>query len=157
MKTFEFWKFCLQDRGPRTRSGRRSAAPLNTIGQKVTLEITTEDLEKAELYIQRSAQRIHFAKELEEVTKKGIFTPNSRCELKWQKSHLSKLDPYMDKNAILRVGSRLLNAEMDEDAKCPMILPRKDSNVRAMLDYVHKYKLKHAGPKHMLNTLRQEG
>ena len=33
---------------------------------------------------------------------------------------------------------------------------RKDPNIRAMLDYVHKYKLKHAGPKHML-TLRQEG
>ena len=63
----------------------------------------------------------------------------------------------MDKNAILRVGSRLLNAEIDDDAKCPMILPRKDPNVRAMLDYVHKYKLKHAGPKHMLNSLRQGG
>ena len=51
----------------------------------------------------------------------------------------------------------LVNAEIDDDAKCPRILPRKDQNIRAMLDYVHKYKLKHAGPKHMLNTLRQDG
>ena len=47
-------------------------------------------------------------KNLEEVTKKGIFTPNSRCELKLQKSHLRKLDPYMDENAILQVGSCLM-------------------------------------------------
>ena len=109
--------------------------PPNPIGQKVTLEITVEDLEKAELYIQRSAQRIHFVKELEEVTKKGIFTPNSRGELKLQKSHLRKLDPYMDENAILWVGSRLVNADIDDDAKFPIILPRKDANIRAMAEY----------------------
>ena len=90
LKTFKFLSKMIC---PKTRSGRRTATPLNTIDQKVTLEITTDDLEKAELYIQRSAQRVHFAKELEEVTKKGIFTPNSRCELKLQKSHLRKLDP----------------------------------------------------------------
>ena len=104
--------------------GRRTTTLPNTLGQKVTLEITVEDLEKAELYIQRSAQRVHFVKELQEVTQKGIFTLNSRCELKLQKSHLRKLDPYLDENAILRVGSHLVNAEIDDDAKFPIILPR---------------------------------
>ena len=49
----------------------------------------------------------------------------------------------MDKYVILRVGSRLINAEIDDDAKFPIVLPRKDANVRAMIEYTHKYILKH--------------
>lgn len=40
-------------------------------------------------------------------------------------SQLYKLDPFIDDNKIMRVGGRLRRANIDEDMKHPVILPKK--------------------------------
>ena len=69
-------------------------------------------------------------------------------------SKVRALNPFVDKNGFLRVGSRLVKADIDEVAKAPAILPRKDNIVRSIIRYFHQRDL-HAGPKHVLNELRQ--
>ena len=62
--------------------------------------------------------------------------------------------PVVDEKGMMRVGSRLVNADIGHDEKYPMILPSKDPNVASLIHYEHHQDL-HAGPKHVLCQLRR--
>ena len=64
------------------------------------------------------------------------------------------LNPFVDDDDILRVGSRLVNADISNDIKFPFILPPKDENVKSLIRHVHHNDF-HAGAKHTLCQLRQ--
>ena len=55
---------------------------------------------------------------------------------------------------IIRIGSRLANSTIEEAAKFPIILPRKNEHVRDYIRSRHQAD-RHAGPKHVLTQLRQ--
>ncbi|XP_037930865.1 uncharacterized protein LOC119665702 [Teleopsis dalmanni] len=68
-------------------------------------------------------------------------------------NNLQKLSPFLHTNVkgnneikILRVGGRLLNAEIPFDAKFPALVPKHDRFVQLYIDFLHKENL-HAGPK----------
>ena len=69
-------------------------------------------------------------------------------------SPLSPHNPFMDKDGLIRVGSRLINSDLSADAKCPVILPKNDANVVDLIRTTHKQEM-HSGAKQVLCTLRQ--
>ena len=69
-------------------------------------------------------------------------------------SKLRLLNPFLGKDGLIRVGTRILYADVDDQAKYPVILPRDDGNVKALVRAFHVNE-RHAGPKHTLTQLRQ--
>ena len=69
-------------------------------------------------------------------------------------SKLHLLNPFVGKDGLIRVGTRILYADVDDQAKYPVILPRDDGNVKALVRAFHVNE-RHSGPKHVLTQLRQ--
>ena len=63
-------------------------------------------------------------------------------------------NPFLDESGTIRIGSRLVNSNIKDETKFPIILPRKDENIRAYIRFIHDYEL-HAGAKHVLSSSRQ--
>ena len=71
----------------------------------------------AEAVIIKSSQRSYFPNELEILEDKGIFNKTSS---------IYKLDPYLDRFALLLVGSQIRKSVISEGIKHPMFLTRND-------------------------------
>ena len=85
---------------------------------------------------------------------KGIKAPNSRTEMLKRGSPLNAHNPFLDQAGMIRVGSRLIYSDLPEEAKCPAILPKGDSNVLDLIRETHEQEM-HSGAKLVLCTLRQ--
>ena len=86
----------------------------------------------------------------------NVRTADARGHLRTAKANaLRPHNPFIDKEGTMRVGSRLINADISYEAKFPSILPSKDENVRAIVRNMHERE-GHAGPKHTLCQLRQK-
>ena len=104
--------------GPRTRARSTHAA--------ISLDVTLQDYAEAEAIVFKTIQRRHFQPELEEMKERNIDNPQARKEVKIQNSKLKGLNPYVGGDGIIRIGSRLVQAEIDYEEKYPAIMPRKD-------------------------------
>ena len=60
----------------------------------------------------------------------------------------------MDKG-ILRVGGRLKNADIPQESKYPLVLPRKSDVITLIIRHAHE-RLGHAGSGHVLARLREK-
>ena len=116
--------------------------------------VTNADLEKVENDLVRAIQGQHFQEELANLRKNAVNQPNGRRELSMEKSKIRLLNPFVDASGTIRIGSRLVNSSINDAAKFPAILPRKDANVRDLIQQCHQTE-RHAGPKHVLTQLRQ--
>ena len=105
--------------------------------------------------IQTAVQVKHFMRERREMTAKGIRTPNSRGEMLKRGSPLNSHNPFLDEDGLIRVGSRLIYSDLPEEAKCPVILPKGDSNVTDLIRETHCREM-HSGAKQVLCTLREK-
>ena len=70
------------------------------------------------------------------------------------KSAIYKLDPFMDKNGVLRVGGRLRNSSLNYETKHPMLLPKKGHITDLVIRDQHN-NLKHSGRSHVLSAVRE--
>lgn len=123
---------------------------LKAATKKVTIEpfecLTRDDLHEAEITLCRLAQRESYPEEISELPSgKSVSTGSP---LKW-------LKPKVDKQGIIRVGGRLSNANLAEDAKFPIVLSSKHPLSTMLANYYH-VTLLHAGPQLMLATIRQK-
>lgn len=71
------------------------------------------------------------------------------------KSKLSSLNPFIDKDGILRVGGRLLNANIAFGTKHPIVLPKKHKYTILLIEFEHKRNF-HAGCQATLSFVRQK-
>ena len=71
-------------------------------------------IKKAEHQIIRVIQRRHFSDAIK-------LTEKNKCV---KGSSIYKLDPYIDGNGILRVGSWLNQSTMNESVKHPLLIPK---------------------------------
>lgn len=88
-------------------------------------------------------QKQHFQKEID------IISSNKNC-----KGGIASLNPFLDKNAILRVGGRLQNSNLAYDKIHPIILPKRSHITTLIIEREH-LRLMHAGPRLVLNSLSQ--
>ena len=108
--------------------------------------LTSQELKDAEIGILKQTQKNSYPEEMRRLTL-GYELPT--------KSSLLPLSPYCDENGLLRVGGRLGNAPVVEDARHPVILPRHGEVTRLVILQEH-IKSGHAGVEHTLNELRQK-
>ena len=115
-----------------------------SIERKEVRELTADDLEAAEEKWLKLIQMQHFEEEYKTLLKgKPVST----------KSRIVHLDPVL-KNGLIRVGGRLHQAQIPEDAKHQIILPHKDEIVAKLILDVHARNA-HAGPETTLSILRE--
>jgi hypothetical protein len=119
--------------------------------------LTVEDLKLAETLIIKTAQSEAFGQEIDKLTGMKTKGPNTRRNHQLKKaSPLYKLDPFVDDNGILRVGGRLRRANLSDDHKFPIILPKNNYVSKLIVREIH-VSVKHQGRGITLNEIRSNG
>lgn len=89
---------------------------------------SVSDLLKAKNVIIRSVQEESFNKVIETLSKGGNIS---------SKIPLSKLNPFLDEDGLLRVGGRLKRADLSYPEKNPVILPGKHHVSALLIRHYH--------------------
>lgn len=108
-------------------------------------DLTINELDQALYALIRVVQITSFSIEVK--TLKSLKSLSS-------KSTLLSLNPFLDKDGLLRVGGRLTNSQIEYSAKHPIILPAKHHFTYLLIRHEHLKNL-HAGPQLILSNLRQ--
>ena len=122
------------------------------------VQLRAQDLEKAGTSIICAAQFRAFQdqhKVLAKETGEEEFSSTHKTA-KPLRGSIRKLDPYVDEDGILRVGGRLKHADLSDQVKHPMILP-KDSHVTDLIVKHYHEPTKHQGKGMTLNEIRSHG
>ena len=117
--------------------------------------VSMADVHDMQCCLINAIQYKHFHGEIQKLKAVGKTTPlindaGAKVICNSLRHHI----PVVDEKGMMRVGSRLVNADIGLDEKYPMILPSKDPNVASLIHYEHHQDL-HAGPKHVLCQLRR--
>ena len=113
--------------------------------------ISTDELMKAERKIVTYIQIKSFKEEFDSL-RQGKQQPSKKGTTTRSNS-LKKLDPILD-DGLLRVGGRLQRAQLDYDAKHPVILPKKTHVSNLIISHYHQVS-GHSGLEHTLSLVRQ--
>ncbi|XP_033979973.1 uncharacterized protein LOC117477426 [Trematomus bernacchii] len=109
--------------------------------------ISISELSQAKVLIIRSVQHKAFKEEF-----KCLEDGQT-----WSKQNtLEKLNPFVDKDGLLRVGGRLSSAELSEEEKHPLIIPRNHHIATLLVRYFHE-KVAHQGRHFTEGAIRAAG
>ncbi|KAF6213645.1 hypothetical protein GE061_011366 [Apolygus lucorum] len=110
-------------------------------------ELETEELQVAELQWLRKTQGDAFDEELSLLQQRKPLPTDCR---------LARLDPFLDEKGLIRVGSRIGEAEnVAYDTKYPIVLPYEHPYTKLLLGKYHRW-AQHQGKETILNALRQK-
>ncbi|XP_044182196.1 uncharacterized protein LOC122963003 [Acropora millepora] len=144
-----------EQHGPPATANDKASKPI--IGRS---SLTVQELEEAEQSIIRFSQSQSFDNELKSLDQASLDepgyekTPSQKGKNKVTKaSSLYRLDPFVD-GGLLRVGGRLNHADIPEESKHPVILPRKSHVTTLIIRHTHE-QLGHAGRGHVLAKLSE--
>ena len=120
--------------------------------------ISVEEMVKAEVAILRLIQKCQFSKEIAiiggECKRENEISCASRKSRIKRSSQLSRLDPFLDQNGLLRVGGRLRKLEeLEEEIKHPVIIPRRGHFTDLIIRHTHE-NTAHGGRGLTMNELR---
>lgn len=107
-------------------------------------KITTTEMEESLQRCVAIAQKEDFYEDIRYLKEKKIIRKDSR---------IKTLQPYLDKNNVLRVGGRLRHSDLPEDGKHPMILDFENPLTDLIVTEAH-IKTMHGGCQLMLAYLR---
>ena len=126
------------------------------------IPVKAAELQEAEKEILKQVQEQAFQEEISSIRKtladKSFIDDTRKCKRSTLKkaSQLYKLDPFMDKDGILRVGGRIRQADLHDDAKHPVILPKNSHITNLIICYYHQ-KVHHQGRGITMNEIRSCG
>ncbi|XP_071574572.1 uncharacterized protein, partial [Temnothorax nylanderi] len=106
--------------------------------------VAVEELRNAEKIIARIVQREAFSQEVQDL---------ENGQEVHRKSKLRPLDPFLDKEGLIRIGGRLRHAAMSEDQKHQIILPAKHFVTNLIMKSEH-IRLHHCPPTQLLSAVR---
>ena len=109
--------------------------------------LNVEDIEKAERMILSEIQHKHYSSEI------GLLQKRKPIR---RSSSISKLDPFIDDQGLIRVGGRIRKSGLDTHIKHPVILPKKVMFVQRIVEWYHR-QVQHLGRTTTLNELRSQG
>ena len=147
------------DEGPQTNGRSRKAESCPAT------RIMVQDLEQAEVEILKLVQANAFDKEVKtlkdfqaqtEGVRKDRQCVKERKALLKKTSSLNALDPYLDANGLLRVGGRIMKANLEDNLKNPVTLPKTGHITELIIRHAHE-KTYHSGRGVTLNELRSNG
>ncbi len=104
-------------------------------------QITPNDIDRAEKLWVAHVQRQHFGDVIQSIHK------DKMNNLK------SQLGIFIDKDGLLRCRGRLDNADVSDEAKTPLLLPKQDTFTQLIVERVHK-RLLYSGVSHTLSQIR---
>ncbi|XP_018403335.1 PREDICTED: uncharacterized protein LOC108780199 [Cyphomyrmex costatus] len=105
--------------------------------------LSVEELQRAEITICRMVQQECFPRELHNLKRQELMHPSSP---------IAALNPFLDKEGIIRVDGRIKQADVSLDQN-PIVLPTKHHVTEILLAQEHKT-LHHCGPQQLLSTVR---
>ncbi|XP_036346348.1 uncharacterized protein LOC118755629 isoform X1 [Rhagoletis pomonella] len=111
-----------------------------------TDEITSDEVKQVKCRLILIAQRRHYADEYRAII---ASTPINA------KSSLRALNPFLDRNGVMRVGGRLALTNIPYSERYPIILPYDCQYSRLLVKFTHLISL-HGGNQLMLRILRSE-
>ena len=106
-----------------------------------------KSVQMAESVIIKSSQRRYFSNELKILKEKGILS---------KKNSTYKLDPYLDRCGLLRVGGRIQKSAVSEEIKHPVLLARNNEITVMIIRWCHE-KVAHSGKGITMNYIRFSG
>ncbi|XP_070513033.1 uncharacterized protein [Cardiocondyla obscurior] len=95
--------------------------------------ITTSELNQSRNFWVKAVQAEWFAIEIKLIARKKTLLKSN---------HLTNLTPFLDREGLLRVGSRLQNASIDSEAKHPLIFPSQSPLTSLIVDKAHQRRQK---------------
>ena len=113
------------------------------------------DLQDTEVLPLKQVQKTSFSNELQYYSTNNILVRASN-KIHKREERLWKLDPFIDKNELLRVGGCLRTSDLDNSMKHPVILPKTSTVVRRIIEEKHK-NIMHCGRTSTINKLRSDG
>ena len=140
----------------RRQSQRRKANELISYQSNAVMiaPLSVSEMNEAEKEILKHVQKQSFTDELQtlsRISKETQETSNKNSVKKC--SSIYKLDPVLQ-DGLIRVGGRLQHAQIDNDAKHPVILPRKHHVVKLIIDCYHRAS-GHSGIEYTLSLIRE--
>ncbi len=105
--------------------------------------LSVSELNSSEAHLFSLAQNRHFHDELLQLCHDKPIKANSR---------LISLNPFIDKDYLLRVGGRLSNSSLSFDQKHPIILPNNDILTGLLVSNLH-VSLCHCGPSLLISSV----
>ena len=88
---------------------------------------------------------------------KRLLLPKDERKKQVRKGQLWRLNPFIDKDGLLRVGGRLTLAEHEDEAfRFPIIIPKKMTCTKRIVEWHHE-KVEHRGKHTTLSRLREHG
>ena len=120
-------------------------------------DVNVEELLNAEKEIISNVQKKTFKDELTilQQTNESSVVKNHDTNLK-KTSPLSRLDPFVDSDGIIRVGGRIKYAELPDSVKHPYILPKRGQVTSLVICYYH-CRIHHQGRGMTLAAIRSSG
>lgn len=109
-------------------------------------KIQTEEIDHALIILVKIVQTASFSREITELKKQKQVS---------RKSSLLSLNPYLDEMGIIRVGGRLINANIDHYQKSQILLPSKHSFTKLIIRNEHHRTL-HGGVQTVLSSIRSK-
>ena len=151
----------MQERFRKTAAGEQRERRKEGIGTYKPVDV--KERQRAELQIIRIVQNEAFQDEIQLLKDVNIKSPaadkdgsKERMKTVKKSSSLYKLDPFLDKDDVLRVGGRLRQSSIPYDVKHPVILPKKGHVTDLILCHFHQL-IKHQGRGITQNEIRSSG
>ncbi|GFT89029.1 integrase catalytic domain-containing protein [Trichonephila clavipes] len=118
----------------------------NCRGEKRRGPLDVQEINQTEVTLIRNVQLQEFKKDIMSLKE------NNRVSAE---SLIKSLNPFLDKDGVLRVGGRLCNSDLNfECKKFPVILPCNHKLTNLIVEYFH-LKYFHLGPQALLYQVRQ--
>ena len=134
----------------KVNAGRCTTSKVNGQDPRVGKPLTVEELHRGETEILKTTQQEAFPDEYALLSTARTEKKNSK------KSRLFRLDPYLDKDGVIRVGGRISRSAMPQEASHPVILPRHSHVTELLVKHYHE-KTGHSGRGSTLSELRAAG
>lgn len=111
-------------------------------------ELTVQEIRQVEIFLMRKAQQTGFEKEFDQLSKSQPLKPES-------KSPLRDLHPKFDnQKRLILLETRLVQSNLPEGTKRPIVLPKNNSIVKKYVLYLHRL-YGHLGNNQTLEMVRR--
>ena len=119
------------------------------------LSLTVKELQYAATVVIKATQATAFKDEIK------VLSRTKEAEERQGKgsrnvTSLQKLDPFLDKDGVLRVGGRIRRADLNDETKFPIILPRDGHIIKLLVQHFHEA-CQDQGRTTTLNEIRSNG
>ena len=116
-------------------------------------ELEVEEIERAEEFWVRKAQRNAFSREFNEMSIQNNSDDQRRRSV--SDSSIRRLCPQLDSRGLIRVGGRLQRSELPYEARHPLLLPKNGPVTKLIIRHYHEDGDHQLGLEHTLAELRQ--